>query len=289
MNALRAALATGASTVSRAWIVRRADGLVLGFTDHDRDLEVDAVLCVAATGLTGGEISRSTGLAVDNAEAMGALSSDAIRAEDIRAGKWDAAEVTAYLVDWTDSSAFEILFRGNLGEISWGDGAFSAELRGLSERLNEVQGRVFQSRCDAVLGDGRCGVVLGPLFAVEVALTETGEAGVLAVPELRDYAPKWFERGLVTVLNGPAEGQSERIKLDRIRAGRRELTLWSALRAVPVAGDLLRIEAGCDKRRETCRFKFDNLTNFRGFPHVPGEDWLMAYPNADRANDGGRR
>ena len=54
-----------------------------------------------------------------------------------------------------------------------------------------------------------------------------------------------------------------------------------------VAGDLLRLEAGCDKRAETCREKFGNFLNFRGFPHIPGEDWLASYPVRSHRNDGG--
>ncbi len=42
--------------------------------------------------------------------------------------------------------------------------------------------------------------------------------------------------------------------------------------------DLLRLEAGCDKRAVTCRYKFDNFVNFQGFPHIPGDDWLVAGP-----------
>ncbi|MFO6463666.1 DUF2163 domain-containing protein [Jannaschia sp. KMU-145] len=291
MSGLRDSLAGGASSVCRAWVLRRADGLILGFTDHDRDLVVDGVPCRAASGMNAGALQRSTGLAVDNAEASGALSHDAIRSEDLRAGKWDAAEVTIYLVDWSDPAAFEITFRGTLGEIGWGpDGAFTADLRGLAEPLGEVQGRVFQTRCDATLGDARCGVVLGPLHSEEVEVLGADREGVtLRVPELRHFAPKWFERGRLIVLSGAAEGQSERIKTDRIEDGARVLTLWSSLRLSVAPGDRVRIEAGCDKRRETCRDIFDNVLNFRGFPDVPGEDWLMAYPTAAGQNDGGRR
>ena len=52
-------------------------------------------------------------------------------------------------------------------------------------------------------------------------------------------------------------------------------------------GDMLRFTAGCDKRAETCRMKFANMPNFRGFPHIPGEDWLTAYPRAGRNTGGG--
>jgi uncharacterized phage protein (TIGR02218 family) len=67
----------------------------------------------------------------------------------------------------------------------------------------------------------------------------------------------------------------------------REIELWHSLGAMPAAGDMIRIEAGCDRRSDTCRLKFANLANFRGFPDIPGEDWLMSYPLSAGINDGG--
>lgn len=288
MSALSEHLAGGGATVCRAWIVRRADGVVLGFTDHDQALVVDGVDCLASSGMTAGALQSATGLAVDNAEAQGALSHDAIRAEDIRAGLWDAAEVTAYLVNWADPTTLEIQFRGSLGEITWGEGAFSAELRGLAEALNTTRGRVYQARCDAVLGDGRCRKDLGALFAVEVDVIAVTADQKMEVPVLREFAPKWFERGRLIVLSGGAQGASERIKVDRIDGDIRQIALWTSLRRTLAVGDRVRLEAGCDKRSETCRLKFDNMLNFRGFPTIPGEDWLMSYPTKTGRNDGGR-
>jgi hypothetical protein len=37
----------------------------------------------------------------------------------------------------------------------------------------------------------------------------------------------------------------------------------------------------------TCQAKFDNLLNFRGFPHIPGDDWLASYPVSSNQNTGG--
>ncbi|MGL6210124.1 MAG: baseplate hub protein, partial [Paracoccaceae bacterium] len=36
-------LETGVTSVCRAWMVRRRDGVVYGFTDHDQDLRFDGV------------------------------------------------------------------------------------------------------------------------------------------------------------------------------------------------------------------------------------------------------
>ncbi|WP_371153696.1 DUF2163 domain-containing protein [Jannaschia sp. 2305UL9-9] len=289
MSALADHMGPGITTVCRAWVLRRVDGRLYGFTDHDRPLTVDGVPCVASSGMAAGALQRATGLSVDNSEAVGALSHDAITEADLRAGKWDDASVTTYLVNWAAPDAFEVLFRGTLGEASWGEGAFSVELRSLSEALNMVQGRVYQARCDAVLGDGRCRRDLSDeIFTVDVLVDAVEDNRVLHLPVLDLYAPKWFERGLVTVLDGASEGASGRVKTDRVKDGMRRVELWSALRDGIEPGNRIRLQAGCDKTHGTCRFKFDNLLNFRGFPNIPGEDWLMAYPTSTSVNDGGK-
>jgi uncharacterized phage protein (TIGR02218 family) len=45
---------------------------------------------------------------------------------------------------------------------------------------------------------------------------------------------------------------------------------------------------GCDQRFETCRDVFANTDNFRGFPHMPGPDFVLLGPAAT-GNTGGRR
>ena len=60
---------------------------------------------------------QKTGMAADNSEAVGLLSDPAIREDDIRAGLYDGAEVRSWLVNWTDTSARRLVFRGSLGEI----------------------------------------------------------------------------------------------------------------------------------------------------------------------------
>ena len=76
------------------------------------------------------------------------------------------------------------------------------------------------------------------------------------------------------------------IKNDRTVGAGREIELWQAIGPEVIAGDLIRLEAGCDKDAETCRVKFTNFANFRGFPHIPGEDWLTSYPKAERTQQG---
>lgn len=289
-EALYSHLASGSTTVCRAWTVRRRDGLVLGLTDHDRDLLVDGVSCRADTGMTARALQQTTGLSVDNSEAFGALSAAAITEADLTAGRFDGAEVQAYLVNWAAPQDFLLQFRGSLGEISRADGSFKAELRGLTELLNRPHGMAYTPGCSAVLGDGRCRFDLRqPGYFAEVAVNAADDGRIFTFHDFASFDERWFEGGRFTPISGAASGLVGVVKIDRQTGSERRIELWQSLRAPITAGDMVRIEAGCDKSATTCRVKYSNFLNFRGFPHIPGEDWLASYPVPGRPNGGLRR
>lgn len=288
---LDAHLAGGVTGVARCWKLTRRDGLVLGFTDHDVDLSFEGVIFRAGTGLSAAALSQSTGLAVDNTEAVGALSAAAITEADIAAGRYDDADVEAWLVQWSAPENRVLQFRGNLGEITREGGGFSAELRGLAERLNVPQGRVYQKTCPAVLGDTACRVdLLQAAFSTEGAPSFVADGRIFEFATFPAFPERWFERGVLTVLDGPSAGLTGTIKRDRLEtSGTRRIELWDRLRSDIAPGDRVRLTAGCDKRIGTCREKFSNVLNFRGFPDIPGEDWLVAHPTRVSVKDGGSR
>jgi len=285
---LLAHLQTGASEVARCWRVTRADGVTHGFTDHDVPLAFEGTTFKADTGLSAAALSQTTGLSVDNTEAVGALSDAAITEEDILAGRFDGAVVEAWLVNWSAPENRALQFKGSFGELERQGGAFQVELRGLAEPMNRPEGRVYQRPCSAILGDAACGFDLAvPGYAHDGAVSRIEEDRVLVFDGLDEFSPRWFERGRLTVLSGAAEGLIGVIKNDRFAGGERRVELWEELRAEIAAGDRVRLEAGCDKRLETCRLKFSNLLNFQGFPDIPGDDWVMAYPGRGSTPTGG--
>lgn len=285
---LQAHLASGTTMVCRCWSVRRRDGVELGFTDHDRDLTFDGIVFRANSGMTARALQQTTGLAVDNTEALGALSDASVTEADIQAGRFDGAEVRAWLVHWAEVSQRMLQFRGTFGELQRAGGAFQVELRGLTEALNTPQGSVYQAPCPAILGDKRCRFDLStPGYFSERAVEAVTEGRVFTFADATGFEDRWFERGRFEVLSGEASGLTGLVKNDRITPEGRRVDLWQALRAPVQAGDMVRIEAGCDKRAESCRSKFNNFLNFRGFPDIPGEDWLMSYPAQSGVNDGG--
>jgi uncharacterized phage protein (TIGR02218 family) len=289
-EALYAHLATGATNVCRAWTVLRRDGVMLGFTDHDQDLVVDGVECRADTGLTARALQQTTGLSVDNTEAFGALSAAAISEADLLAGRFDMAEVRAYLVNWREPADFVEQFRGSLGEITRSGGSFKAELRGLSDVLNRPHGMAYTPGCSAVLGDSRCRFDLTqPGYSADRAVEEVEDLRVFRFGSFTGFDDRWFENGRFEVMSGAAAGLVGMVKVDRLEGTARRIELWQSVGAPIVAGDVVRVFAGCEKTATICTTKFANLLNFRGFPHIPGEDWLASYPVPDRPNGGSRR
>jgi len=279
---------TGATTTCRAWSVTRKDGQRFGFTDHDRDLNFDGLTFKASTGMTAGAVQQNLGLAVDNSEVVGALSDSAISDADVASGRFDGAAVVAYLVNWSSVDQRSIRFRGNFGEIRRSEGKFTAELRGLTDILNQFKGRVYQPNCAAMLGDAQCRFDLNQSqFHVETVIKEKGTPAVYFIPSQPNFPDRWFERGRIVITSGLGSGIAGLVKFDQEARGYRRVELWGDFDVVPAPGDSVRLDAGCDKTAGTCRNKFNNFLNFRGFPHIPSSDWMASYPVAGQLNDGG--
>ncbi|CAD0185274.1 hypothetical protein RUESEDTHA_02160 [Ruegeria sp. THAF57] len=289
-DALQAHLQTGLTTTCRCWAIKRVDGQEFGFTDHDMELRFDGLTFKASTGLTATAIEQATGLSIDNSEAMGALSDASVTEADIEAGRFDGAEVRAWLANWAAPDQRVLQFRGSVGELRRAGGAFHAELRGLTDLLNRPLGRVYQKPCTAVLGDMSCRFDTdAPGFSAEAKVAELTAGSVIRLAGAASPDSGWFDRGRMDVLTGPASGLWASIKQDDVIAGGRTITLWSGISGGLGLGDRVRLTAGCDKRMETCRKNFNNLLNFQGFPDLPKEDWVLAVPKKGNPNTGGSR
>lgn len=279
--ALAAALARPATTLCRAYVATRADGAVFGCTDHDRDLTIAGVLCRAVTGVARSEVVASAGLGVGGSEIAGALSSEAITEADIASGLWDGAEVRTYLVDWRQPEVAAHVATGHLGEVTRRDGAFAAELRSLAAALDQPKGRLYQHRCDAVFGDARCRLDLAARRTSGVVVAVARGRHVV-VDGLAGVAARTLNGGTLSYAGRRFAVKADGDGGDDLRA----LELWEIAEGL-AAGAVVTVTPGCDKRFETCRDRFDNALNFRGFPHIPGNDFLIAAPASSSNHDGG--
>jgi uncharacterized phage protein (TIGR02218 family) len=272
---LAAHLASGTTTLCWCWRVVRRDGVAMGFTDHDKTLAFDGTTYQAASGFTASDIKDSLGLAVDNLEVTGALSSTTLTDGDLAAGRYDDARIEIYRVNWSDTSQRVLMRSGSIGEVRRSGTGFTAELRGLAHYLQQPKGRLLQLTCDADLGDARCKIDLSsPAFRGAGTIIAASSARRFTVSGLDTFETGFFSRGLLTFTSGASEGLKIEVKSHMKLGGADAVELWADAEAPPAEGDEFIVTAGCDKRIETCKARFSNVINFRGFPSMPGNKFL---------------
>ncbi len=264
------------TTLALCWRIVRRDGVALGFTTHDRPLLIDGLDYASAPGIAPSAVVVDDGLEVDTLEVAGALSSDAITAADLIAGRYDGASLMLFLVDWQAPAAgIQPLARGTLGSVEHGtgpDAGFSATLRGPTAVLTATRIETYSPECRAELGDARCRVAMRGRVA-RGAVTAGDGASVTIAGIAVDTAPDQVE-GRLRLLSGPLAGVERRI----IASDAARLICDAPLAVA--AGTLVEVRQGCDKRFATCAGRFANAANFRGEPHVPGGDVLTRFPGA---------
>lgn len=139
-SALISHLAQETTTLITCWKLTCRDSTTFGFTSHDRDVVVDGVTYKASTGFTPSMIASTSNLAVDNLDVEGMLSDDAINETDIHAGKYDFAEIEIFQVNYADLSQGKLKLRcGWLGEVSYGNDQFVAEVRFNARRASDLK------------------------------------------------------------------------------------------------------------------------------------------------------
>lgn len=283
-----AKLAAETTTLCLCWRLQRSDGEVFGATDHDRALSFGGVTYQPARGLAGAALESGASLAPGRAAAEGALDADFITEPDLAAGLWNGARVDVWRVDWSAPADRVRIWSGRLSEVTQSGAAFAAELVSLKADLERPIGRVFARTCDADVGDARCGVNLSTSARRGEGVVMSADGLRIAPSGLGAFSNGWFAGGVLTWTTGANAGQKARVAR-HLPGETASLDLASAPRFAPSPGDAFAVTAGCDKRFATCAAKFANADSFRGFPHMPGNDAVLAGPASDRANDGGRR
>lgn len=260
------------TTLAFCWRVERRDGLVLGFTSHDRDLWVEGLAYRASPGMRPSAVSLSDGFDAAALEVGGALTGAAISERDLMAGRWDGAGVELFWVDWEAPEAGRVpVARGTIGDVSMRGNGFEAELKGPQAALERPAVELTSPECRASLGDKRCRVDMSGRARVTRIVAVEGED----VVELASAAPgSAYAYGRLRWIKGANSGLESAIRAsDGVRLSLREAPPFA-----PQVGDLIEIVEGCDKRLETCSGRFANAVNFRGEPHLPGIDLLTRYP-----------
>jgi uncharacterized phage protein (TIGR02218 family) len=258
-------------STSTAWLLRitRTDGQVFAFTSAAEDVT---------------SIVLSAGLSVANLELTTLDDGTLFTTASIQSGRWNNAAVLISRYNWASpSDGTDPLFGGTIGTITSASGIVTAELRHLTQYLQQPVGAVVSANCRARLGDANCKVNLAT-YTHAATVTSVTSQQVFAASSL-GQAADYFGNGLVRWTSGTKAGLEMLVKAHAL-GGVITLALPSV---IPIlVGDTFDAVAGCRQRHvrssanpsgvSDCVDKFNNILNFQGEPHAPGVDALTSPP-----------
>jgi uncharacterized phage protein (TIGR02218 family) len=163
------------------------------------------------------------------------------------------------------------LLAGELGSVSIDGDSFRTDLLGAGVKLDEPVCPSTSAECRARFGDESCRVDLAGRTTVAAVTGSDGTA--LTIDQVVDDR---FVLGRLRYMTGANCGLTSVIfEVDGPIIRVRDLP-----RATVEPGCRIELREGCDKRFATCVSRFNNAANFRGEPHLPGNDLLTRYPGA---------
>lgn len=268
-----------ASTFTTCWKITRIDGVVLGFTSFQRDIDFDGVTYSAMGGYTPSALQSNSELAVDNMDLEGIVHSNGLLASDIQKGRYDYAEVEVFWINYENPTGKIILRRGNMGEITLRDGLYVTEIRSLVQRLTRKTIRIVTPDCDAEVYDARCGIA-------STSFQNTGTvAGIVEANRVYDItisgtarSAGYFVDGKLEFTSGDANGYIEDVKAHTKDSGNERITVFLKVPFAVAVSDTVLLKRGCSKLFSECVGVFSNGDNYRGFPDVPGNDKMVQTP-----------
>jgi uncharacterized phage protein (TIGR02218 family) len=254
-------------------------GLVLTYTNAGVPITLNGYLYAANSVLIDGlKYKCQTGLDVDQQKiTISARSTDTVGGvpflQALRNGVFDGCLVKrerAFLNSWSPLDCANpigsvVLFQGRMGTID-NVGRTTAEITVNSDlALLDIQmpRNLYMPTCNHVLYDSGCGLVKNAFGANGSVGSGSSNAQIVWSSSSSNY-----EQGTITFTSGVNNGVTANIK----SADSGNLYLSYPLLQAPATGDTFTAYQGCDHTMSTCQSKFNNLTNFRGFPFVPGAE-----------------
>ncbi len=251
--------------------VVRADGVTIGLTDTNQNFTFDGALYQYAAGMTASSIPSDTTVSggVLSVKTLEASVAAAITAKDIRAGKYEGADVWIYELDPTIPGLATMMpaqaaivrgrYRVSKAEIKRAEKTFT--LKETLSLLTQSTGRTVEKRCDVeVTWNKRCdpSQTLRAEFSFSRMLQSAPALDTLLFAG-DSHASGYFACGQVVWTSGANAGLAMNVKAHSLLAGNvAQIVLSNATGSVltgypPAAGDVATLVRGCDRTAATCQ------------------------------------
>lgn len=262
-------------TLARLWWLRRQDNFSLRLTDHDHELTgPDGFTYTPIGAFEPTAVRKSSGLEEQNADLRGVLSSDAITYDDLRARRYEEAEINEYVVDFRFPWAGTMQHtRYWITETRFDGEQWHAQVSGIPYWFRFSVGGTYTRGCTYdVFGPG-CDLDPTPF-------QQTGDITVILEQHLEfeinivGTSDNYFDDGECLWLTGANQGVLSQVRTYH-NLSPRKVRLFLRTPFAVVVGDTALFTPGCDKTGATCKTKYSNLVNFGGKEFMPGTDELI--------------
>jgi uncharacterized phage protein (TIGR02218 family) len=283
-SAIKLHLTGNLTTLCTCWRIARLDGVLQCFTSAADDLTYKGEVYKSVNGAQPSAAESTATLAVANLEIEGLLNSGSIEAVDLATGRYDGAGVKVFMLNRNKVDDGELsITNGSLGEVTWQQGKFTAEVRGLAQTFSQAIIELTSKTCRASLGDERCQANMGGR-RYEGTIVSNTDRRVFVASGL-PTADGLFNYGVLEFLTGACASFSMEVRRYS-EGGKFELMLPMPFNLAP--GDTFRVEEGCDRTIEVCIKQFSNAINFQGEPYVPEPSEIAAPPRDEEESGGGK-
>lgn len=283
---LLASIDAGATSLTELILITPKVGDVLAFTRHVKDLVIDSQRYIARPGMYLTRTSSNISLAVDNSEGAGGFQPGIVTAEDLWNRRFESARFTRSFCDYEHPDYGAHVFqRGFLGRVDVADNAFKAELRSLTQLLQQPVGEVLSATCRvARVGDSECKLNVGAGSHPTVSLPyRSGSQTVDAVAGLlrftatmtQAWPTNFFDNGLLTWLTGRNAPYQMEVKSYTQSGGLGTFVLQEPMGYSLLPGDTFSVDWGCDRTFDRC-LEVGNVINRRAEDYLVGEQTLRS-------------
>lgn len=258
-------------------------GISLYLTDHDRPLLFLEHDYVPDDNLHIAPAKFYRNLLDDKFEILTAIGDNGLSYDLIEADHLQDAQFYLYQVNWGMPDEYNLLKIGVVGNIYIEEAQLKITLHGIAKPLEKRHNRLLQEKCDAQFGGNRCNIDTG--LAIyrklgQISLLKTTHSFEIELPAGVDSG--YFDGGSIEWQSG----ENTNIGAEKLRI-MRQFKLSDSIHSIilqraakyPIAlEDELKLTVGCDKSFETCRDRFANGAEFRGFDQMPGKAFKFTYP-----------
>jgi uncharacterized phage protein (TIGR02218 family) len=264
-------IATGSTTLCRMLLFVLRDGTKIGITDHNEDIDFDLpeeageMTYSSSSGFRISDVEQPINLDPGSYEVTGPIA-DIVTLEQLLGGRWRRAVTYLFALNFEAPASAVDLMKGVVTKTGPVGGQFKFEVQDERHKLSQIVGRTITNQCPRNFPD--CCVEIAPETMTTV--DSVTSASVITVDAAITGAD--FINGRLWFTDGPLAG-TDPVEIFAVSGS--TITLFEPLSALPDVGDAVTLKEGCDGIITTCRDRFDNAINHRGFAAVPGSKALQ--------------